>query len=124
MINIILADDSNTVRKTAEFALADSGYNFIHAENGSAALVKAREIIDSGEELSLCITDINMPEVDGITFIKEFRKLDRFTPILVLTTETDQKLMKEGREAGATGWINKPFHPSEFRDTVNRLLKK
>ncbi len=123
MKNIILADDSPTVRKTAEFALSDNNYNFIHAENGAQALEKAKELIANGEELCLCITDINMPEVDGITFIKEFRKFDKFTPILVLTTETENDIIKEGKDSGATGWIIKPFQPQEFREIVQKFIK-
>jgi len=64
-----------------------------------------------------------MPVMDGITFIKEFRKFDRFTPVLVLTTESEDNMINQGKEAGASGWLIKPFQPKELLDTVGKFIR-
>ncbi|HDP79502.1 MAG TPA: response regulator, partial [Spirochaetes bacterium] len=82
-----------------------------------------KSIQSSGEDIALCISDVNMPVMDGITFIKEFRKFDRFTPVLVLTTESEDNMINQGKEAGASGWLIKPFQPKELLDTVGKFIR-
>jgi len=106
-----------------EFALKELGYPMDLAEDGSDALQKVKSIKSKGEDLALCIVDINMPVMDGITFIGEFRKIDRFTPILVLTTESEEQKIKAGKSAGASGWIVKPFKNQDMINVVQKLIK-
>ena len=120
---IVVIDDSPTVRTSVEFAIKELGYPIEHAENGVDALQKIKAIKGKGEDTVLLICDINMPQMDGITFIKEFRKDDKFTPIVVLTTESEDEKIKEGKEAGAAGWIVKPFQPADLVNIVQRFLK-
>jgi two-component system chemotaxis response regulator CheY len=86
-------------------------------------LQKIEEFRNTGDEAAICICDVNMPEMDGISFIKEFRKSDRFTPILVLTTESESSKISEGKNAGASGWIVKPFKPEELLTAMERLVR-
>ncbi len=120
---IVVIDDSPTIRMAVEFAIKSFGLTVMQAENGLNALEKIADLKSKGNDVVLCVTDINMPQMDGITFIKEFRKTDKFTPILVLTTDADNSKIKEGKESGASAWIIKPFTPSEFTDVVQKLIK-
>jgi two-component system chemotaxis response regulator CheY len=120
---ILIIDDSPTIRISVEFAIKNLGYKSQQAENGVDALEKVKEIDEKGGEIALCITDINMPQMDGITFINEFRKVNKFTPIIVLTTESEDNKIQEGKNAGASGWIVKPFQPADLLNVVNRFLK-
>jgi two-component system, chemotaxis family, chemotaxis protein CheY len=120
---ILIIDDSPTIRISVEFAIKNLGCKLQHAENGIEALEKVKEINEKGGEIALCITDINMPQMDGITFINEFRKDNKFTPIIVLTTESEDDKIQQGKSAGASGWIVKPFQPADLLNVVNRFLK-
>lgn len=120
MKNILITDDSPTIRKSAEYALKKLDYNVLQAENGQNALDKIKELKSKGEEISLCVVDINMPVMGGLEFIELFRKEDKYTPVMVLTTESEQSMIEKGKAAGATGWIIKPFNPTEFQDIVKR----
>ena len=121
---IMVIDDSATIRASVEIVVKSTGYENIKlAEDGIDALNKIDELKSNGDDVSLCITDINMPNMDGISFIKEFRKKDKFTPILVLTTECGDKMISEGRSLGASGWVVKPFKPDDFIKAMNRLVK-
>ncbi len=120
---IMVIDDSPTIRISVEFALKDLGYKIQHAENGMDALEKVKALVNRKEDIALCICDINMPEMDGIDFIKKFREIDRFTPVIVLTTESDDERILEGKEAGASGWIIKPFQPADLIKVVKRFLR-
>lgn len=122
MKNVLIVDDSMTIRKTTEYAIKNLNCNILFAENGKDALEKINEMKNNNEELDICITDINMPEMGGIEFIKEFRKIDKFTPILVLTTETEQKTIDKGKVAGASGWIVKPFKPEELCKVIQKFI--
>lgn len=119
MSNILVVDDSLSMRHMVSLTLSRSEYTVSLAEDGEKALHKAKD-----ENFDLVITDVNMPIMDGITLVKELRKLDdyRLTPLLVLTTEggADKKAM--GKEAGATGWIVKPFDPEKLLTLVARVL--
>ena len=87
------------------------------------ALEKIKSRKKGGDDVSLCIVDVNMPQMDGITFIKNFRKDDKFTPIVVLTTESEENKIQEGKNAGASGWIVKPFQPTELLGVVQRFIR-
>jgi two-component system chemotaxis response regulator CheY len=119
---IMIVDDSPTIRTSVEYTIKDEGYAIEQAENGADALEKIKSLHERGDEIALCIVDINMPVMDGITFVKEFRTVDRFTPILILTTESEEAKIKAGKEAGASGWIVKPFKPEGLVEVVNKLI--
>jgi len=120
---IMIIDDSPTIRISVEFAVKKMGYPIQQAENGEDALEKIKEIKSQGGDVAICICDINMPQMDGIAFIKEFKKTDKFTPVIVLTTESEDGKIKEGKEAGASGWIVKPFQPADLVQVVQKFLK-
>lgn len=120
---IMIIDDSPTIRVSVEMALKELGHNIKQAENGQDALDKINEITLSGGEVALCISDINMPVLNGIEFITEFRKQDKFTPVVVLTTEAEKDMIQKGRSAGASGWIIKPFKAEDLINVVKRFVK-
>lgn len=116
---ILIVDDSTTVRTMVSFTLRDAGYDVVEAVNGQDALDKlATHAVD------LIVTDLNMPIMDGITLIGNARALPqtKYTPILMLTTEGLPEMKKKGREAGATGWLVKPFDPPKLIGVVTKLL--
>ncbi len=123
MKNILVIDDSPTIRTSVQFALKSLGHTIHQAENGQKGLELADQLISQNGELAICVVDVNMPEMDGITFVKEFRKRDKFTPVLVLTTESEDAKMKEGKEAGASGWMVKPFKPNDLVAVVQKLIR-
>jgi two-component system chemotaxis response regulator CheY len=116
---ILTVDDSSTMRQMITFTLKGAGYEVLEAGDGVEALEVAK-----GKKLSLIITDVNMPRMDGLTLVARLRALPefKFTPILVLTTESDQSMKQKGKEAGATGWIVKPFSPEKLLDVVGKVL--
>lgn len=120
---IMVIDDSPTIRVSVEMALKQIGMPVKQAENGQDALDMIRQIKDAGEDIALCISDINMPVLNGIDFIKEFRKTDKFTPVVVLTTEAEKDTIQKGKEAGASGWIIKPFQAEDLVNVVKRFVK-
>lgn len=119
MASILLVDDSTSMREMVSFTLREAGHEVSEAEDGVEALEFARKAL-----VNLVITDVNMPNMDGITLTSELRTLDnyRFIPILILTTETGTAKKEQGKVAGATGWIEKPFDPDHLLATVNRVL--
>lgn len=120
---IMVIDDSPTIRVSVELALKQLGLLIKQAENGQDALEKIREIKGEGGEIAMCISDINMPVLNGIDFIMEFRKVDKFTPVVVLTTEAEKDVIQKGKEAGASGWIIKPFQAEDLLNVVKRFVK-
>jgi two-component system, chemotaxis family, chemotaxis protein CheY len=120
---ILVIDDSPTIRISVEYALKKVNVPIKQAENGQDALQKFRDLKTAGDDVALCICDVNMPVMDGISFIREFRKIDKFTPVLVLTTESEQDKIKAGKEAGASGWIVKPFQPTELLGVVEKFIR-
>lgn len=116
---ILTVDDSATMRQMVAFTLSKAGYGIIEAEDGVAALEAVK-----GQRIDLVITDVNMPRMDGITLLKNLRGLPefKFTPILILTTESGQDMKQKGKENGATGWIVKPFSPEKLLDVVGKVL--
>ena len=119
MASILLVDDSTTMREMVSFTLSEAGHEVSEAEDGVEALEFAQT-----KDVNLVITDVNMPNMDGITLTKKLRELSsyKFTPILILTTETGAEKKQLGRAAGATGWIEKPFDPDHQLATVNKVL--
>lgn len=120
---ILIIDDSPTIRVSVELAIKELGFPVKQAENGQDALDKIAEIKKSGGEIALCISDINMPVMNGIEFIVEFRKEDKFTPIVVLTTEAEKEMIQKGKSSGASGWIIKPFQADDLLNVVKRFVK-
>ncbi|MBK7293616.1 MAG: response regulator [Holophagaceae bacterium] len=116
---ILTVDDSSTMRQMITFTLKGAGFDVLEAGDGVEALEVA-----TGKKLDLIITDVNMPRMDGITLVQRLRALPqfKFTPILVLTTESDASMKMKGKEAGATGWIVKPFSPEKLLDVVNKVI--
>lgn len=116
---ILIVDDAVTIRQVVGIALKGAGYNVIEAGDGKEALSKL-----NGQKLNLIITDVNMPNMDGITFIKEVKQLPRykFTPIIVLTTESQDGKKHEGQQAGAKAWVVKPFQPPQLLAAVSKLV--
>jgi two-component system chemotaxis response regulator CheY len=116
---ILTVDDSSTMRQMISFTLKGANYEVVEAGDGVEALEVAK-----GKKFSLIITDVNMPRMDGITLVARLRALPefKFTPILVLTTESDASMKQKGKEAGATGWIVKPFSPEKLLDVVNKVI--
>ncbi|MBX3304022.1 MAG: response regulator [Nitrospira sp.] len=117
---VLIVDDSPTMRQIVAFTLTNAGFTVIEAEHGKDAVSK----IAKGPKMDIVVTDLNMPEMDGITLIKELRRLSafKFTPILMLTTESAVEKKQAGKEAGATGWIVKPFNPEVLLKTIAKVL--
>lgn len=119
MATILAVDDSATLRQMVSMTLKDAGHQVIEAANGQEGLTAAK-----GKSVDLVITDVNMPVMDGIALVKELRKLPayKFTPILMLTTESSGDMKQKGKEAGATGWLVKPFSPDKLIGTLKRVI--
>jgi two-component system chemotaxis response regulator CheY len=115
---IMIVDDSASIRIVVGIALRGAGYTVIEAINGQDAINKL-----TGQKLNLIISDVNMPIMDGITFVKHVKQMAtyKFTPIIMLTTESDESKKLEGRAAGARAWVVKPFKPEQLLDAVQRL---
>jgi two-component system, chemotaxis family, chemotaxis protein CheY len=116
---ILIVDDSAAIRQSISFILTQEGYETVEATDGLEGL----SALSGLDALDLIITDVNMPNLDGIGFIRKARELEKFkfTPILVLTTESQGSKMNEGKEAGATGWIVKPFNSDKLLGIVHKV---
>ncbi len=116
---ILVIDDSWSVRQLVSLTLQSAGYDVIEATDGADALTKL-----SGQEINLIICDVNMPNMDGISFVKEVKKSDtyKFTPVIMLTTESQEKKKQEGQAAGAKAWVVKPFRPDQLLSAVSKLI--
>ncbi|MBF0288944.1 MAG: response regulator [SAR324 cluster bacterium] len=116
---IMTVDDSASVRQMVSFTLKGEGYAVIEAVDGQDALLKLK-----GSNADLIITDLNMPNMDGIELIQKIRAHPdyKFTPIIMLTTESQDSKKKAGRAAGATGWIVKPFQPEQLLAVTRKVL--
>ena len=120
---IMVVDDSPTIRSSVSFCLRNAGYQVAVAGDGEEALERLEAMRQTGESLALILTDINMPRMDGITFITKVKDTDfKFLPILVLTTESEKEMIERGRAAGASGWLIKPFHPEQLLWAIKRLV--
>ncbi|MBX2809455.1 MAG: response regulator [Cellvibrionaceae bacterium] len=119
MAQVLVVDDSASMRNMVKATLMSAGHQVKDAENGEAALNLAKS-----SSFDAVITDLNMPVMDGITLVKELRGLSSYTytPILLLTTESAGDKKSAGKDAGATGWLVKPFNPEKLLSTVDRVL--
>ncbi len=121
--HILFVDDSPTMRSSVSFCLRNAGYRVTEAVDGQDGLQKVQSMKEKGESLSLIITDINMPQMDGITFISKVKKTEvKFVPILVLTTAGQASVIERGRSAGAAGWLLKPFQPEQLLWAVKKVV--
>ncbi|MDH5822788.1 response regulator [Luteimonas sp. RD2P54] len=116
---ILVVDDSASMRQMVSFALTTAGFAVEEAEDGRVALGRAQ-----GGSFNAVITDVNMPNMDGISLIRELRQLPayKFTPLLMLTTESGADKKADGKAAGATGWLVKPFDPEQLVATVRKVV--
>lgn len=116
---IMTADDSASVRQMVSFTLKQNGYTVVEAVDGKDALQKIQ-----AQKVDMLITDLNMPNLDGIGLIKGVRALPsyKFIPIVMLSTESQDAKKQEGKSAGATGWIVKPFQPDQLIAVVKKVL--
>jgi len=116
---ILAVDDSASIRQMVAFTLKGAGYGVVEAVDGEDALAKART-----SDVNLVLTDQNMPKMDGLTLIKSLRGLSKYAgvPILMLTTESSDAMKSQGKAAGATGWLVKPFDPPKLLEVVKKVI--
>lgn len=116
---VLSVDDSGSIRQMVSFTLKSAGYDVIEAVDGQDGLDKAKQ-----KTVDLVLTDQNMPRMDGLTLIKSLRSLPayRSVPILMLTTESGDTMKMQGKAAGATGWIVKPFDPQKLLEVVKKVI--
>jgi two-component system chemotaxis response regulator CheY len=116
---ILAVDDSASIRQMVSFTLKSAGYDVVEAVDGQDGLDKAKT-----KSINLVLTDQNMPRMDGLTLIKSLRGLPQYasTPILMLTTESSDAMKSQGRAAGATGWLVKPFDPQKLIEVVRKVI--
>ncbi|GGB86188.1 response regulator [Pseudoduganella buxea] len=116
---IMVVDDSLSIRQVVSIALKQAGYDVIEGVDGVDALAKL-----TGQKVNLIISDVNMPNMDGITFVKELktRAAYKFTPVLMLTTESQEDKKAQGQAAGARAWMVKPFKPDTLLAAVQKLV--
>ncbi len=116
---ILIVDDSSSVRSVVGIALRGAGYHVIEGRDGCDALAQL-----TGQKVHLIISDVNMPNMDGITFLKNVKALPayRFTPVIMLTTESQEAKKREGQLAGAKAWVVKPFQPPVLLSAVEKLV--
>src|SRR5512135_3383732 len=116
---ILIVDDSASLRQVVSIALKGAGYDVIEACDGKDALTKL-----NGQKIHLIISDVNMPNMDGISLVKEVKQLPayKFTPVIMLTTESQEGKKQEGQAAGAKAWVVKPFQPQQMLAAVSKLV--
>lgn len=116
---ILVIDDSASLREVVSIALKAAGYEVTEAADGQDALAKL-----DGNKINLVICDVNMPVMDGISFVKEVKKRPeyRFLPVMMLTTESRESRKEEGQRAGAKAWVVKPFRPDQILNAVSKLM--
>jgi len=117
--NILIVDDSASVRQVLNITLKSAGYDVIEAKDGQDGLSKL-----TGQKVHLIVSDVNMPNMDGISFVKAVKQLPnyKFTPIIMLTTESQEERKREGQAAGAKAWIVKPFKPEQMLAALEKLV--
>lgn len=117
---ILVVDDSASMRQMVAFALSSAGFSVDEAEDGQVALGRAQ-----GQKFNAVVTDVNMPNMDGISLIRALRGLPdyKFTPMLMLTTESAADKKSEGKAAGATGWLVKPFDPNRLIEVIRKVIR-
>lgn len=117
---ILVVDDSASLRQVVAIALRGAGYDVIEACDGKDALAR----LGGAAKVHLVISDVNMPNMDGITFVRELKKIPahKFTPVVMLTTENQEARKAEGQAAGAKAWMVKPFSPAQMLNAVSKLI--
>lgn len=118
--NILVVDDSASIRQVVTLALQGAGYQTMEAGDGKEALSKL-----DGNRANLIISDVNMPNMDGITLLQELKKRPdtKFTPVIMLTTESEAGKKEQGKAAGAKAWVVKPFQPQQMLSAVSKLVR-
>ncbi len=116
---IMIVDDSSSLRQVVGIALRSAGYDVLEGCDGRDALAKL-----TGQKVHMILSDVNMPNMDGISFVKALKQLPayRFTPVAMLTTETAGEKMQAGKDAGAKAWVTKPFKPEQLLAVVQKLV--
>jgi two-component system chemotaxis response regulator CheY len=116
---IMIVDDSSSLRTVVSIALKNAGYDVVEASDGKDALAKL-----NGQKFNLIVSDVNMPNMDGITFVSQLKQMPnyKFTPVIMLTTETDDAKKAAGKAAGARAWVVKPFQPPILLDAIAKLV--
>lgn len=116
---ILIVDDSPSIRSIVKLTLTTAGYSVIEACDGQDAIDKLE-----GQKVHLIVSDVNMPIMDGITFVKTIKENPeyKFTPVLMLTTESETSRKLEGKAAGAKAWLVKPFQPAKFLAAISKLI--
>ena len=116
---IMIVDDSASLRQVVGITLKGAGYEVLEAQDGKDALSKL-----VGQKIHLIISDVNMPNMDGITFVRNAKAMPayKFTPVIMLTTECQEQKMQEGKAAGARAWMVKPFQPAQMLNAVSKLV--
>ena len=119
--SILTVDDSASIRLTTRVALSNAGYQITEAVDGMDGIAKL-----NGGQFDLIVTDLNMPNMDGLTMIRELRKMPAHmgVPVIFLTTESDNDMKQQAKAAGATGWLTKPFDPESLVKIVRKVLGK
>lgn len=119
MATILVVDDSASLRQVVAISLQGKGYDVIQADNGKAALAEL-----DGKKINLVISDVNMPIMDGLTFVSKMKELPRykFTPVIMLTTESGGDMKEKGRSVGVKAWVVKPFKPESMLTAVAKLI--
>lgn len=116
---ILIVDDSPSLRQTVAIALRTAGYEVIEAGDGKEGIA----LLD-GRKVNLIISDVNMPNMDGLSMVREIKTMPnyKFTPIIMLTTEAGDDKKQQGKEAGVRAWVVKPFKPEQMLDAVSKLV--
>ena len=120
--SILIVDDAEAIRQTVSFYLSENGFAVVEAKDGVDALEKL-----DGRAVDLIVSDVNMPRMDGIEFLKKVKgdekyAVYKFTPFIMLTTESNDAKKEEGKQAGAKAWIVKPFNPESLLDAIKKML--
>ena len=117
---VLIIDDSSSLRALVKLALTRAGYGVIEASDGKDALAQ----LDKAAKVHMIVSDVNMPGMDGITFVRECKRHPRhkFIPVIMLTTEDENAKIQQAREAGAMAWLVKPFSPPQLLDAVSKLV--
>jgi two-component system chemotaxis response regulator CheY len=121
---ILVVDDSAVLRASVGFTLKAAGYDVVEANNGKHGLEVLKDLSQTNDRPAMILSDINMPVMDGITFIKYVKQTScKFVPILVLTTESQDSKKAEGKSAGASGWLVKPFQEEQLLNVVKKFVR-
>ena len=117
---VLIIDDSSSLRALVKLALGRAGYDVIQAGDGNEALAQ----LDKAAKVHMIVSDVNMPGMDGITFVRQVKRHPRhkFIPVIMLTTEDEGSKIAQAREAGAMAWLVKPFSPPQLLDAVSKLV--